>query len=484
MIIDITTRHGWVACHHDPMMERVTAVENARTSPLLVSAIIGSQFAPAFMFSGVAVALPALGADLGAGATSLGLVESLFLAGSVAFLLPAGRLADACDKGSLYKLGLLAFGLTSLLVGLVSSLPLILILRFLQGATSALVVATAPALLSDLVPPERQGRVYGSMLGAIYAGLTLGPVCAGLLIHLWGWRSVFLVAGALLVLVCALTLAMLPSSWRRPTSGAVHLPSSVLVAAAMLLLVLGVANLDAGALGYTVMTAGLGLAILSVAWQRRLQQPLLDVGLLLQNAVLRNALLVQCLLYTNAFCSIFMLSIYMQTVLDRSANVSGQVLAVGTILMAAIAPLAGWLADRYRAQRIATAGVAVVLVSPLLAMTLNEYSSLLMVAAVLAFQGVGFALFSSPNMKIAMNSVGPSQASIAAALTGTSRSVGMLAGMFITAAVISIELGDAAVGGDPARFVSVMGIAFLVLAALTLADLVTSVVGGRRTYLR
>ena len=47
------------------------------------------------MFSGVAVTLPALDADLHAGATALGLVETLFLAGNLGFLLPIGRLADA-----------------------------------------------------------------------------------------------------------------------------------------------------------------------------------------------------------------------------------------------------------------------------------------------------------------------------------------------------------------------------------------------------
>src|SRR2546428_675148 len=77
------------------MIERTSAAGQAMRRPLLVPLIAVSQFAPPFMVSGVAVALPALGADLGAGATSLGLVESLFLAGSVAFLLPAGRLADA-----------------------------------------------------------------------------------------------------------------------------------------------------------------------------------------------------------------------------------------------------------------------------------------------------------------------------------------------------------------------------------------------------
>ena len=87
---------------------------NATPTPrnrLLVWAIIASQFAPPFMFSGVA--LPAMGADLNAGATSLGLVETSFLAGSLAFLLPVGRLADASEKNTLYELGLLGFGISS-----------------------------------------------------------------------------------------------------------------------------------------------------------------------------------------------------------------------------------------------------------------------------------------------------------------------------------------------------------------------------------
>ena len=55
-----------------------------QASRWLVPAIAASQFAPPFMISGVAVALPALGADLGAGATALSLVETLFLAAAVA----------------------------------------------------------------------------------------------------------------------------------------------------------------------------------------------------------------------------------------------------------------------------------------------------------------------------------------------------------------------------------------------------------------
>src|SRR5205807_2621631 len=89
-------------------------MNRAIAHPLLVPAIAASQFAPPFMISGVAVALPALGTDLAAGATALSLVETVFLAASVALLLPAGRLGDACDKATLYKLGMVALALVLL----------------------------------------------------------------------------------------------------------------------------------------------------------------------------------------------------------------------------------------------------------------------------------------------------------------------------------------------------------------------------------
>src|SRR3989454_1598603 len=272
------------------------------------------------MISGVAVALPALGTDLAAGATALSLVETVFLAAAVALLLPAGRLADASDKATLFKLGMVTFAVSSLLIGLVSSVPAILCLRFVQGITSAAVQAAGPAIIADAVPPERRGRAYGIVIGSVYAGLTLGPICAGFLVDLWGWRAVFLAGGALVLVLLLPIHFMLPASWRRPPERSVHLPSTLLAVAAMLALVGGAATLRQGAIGYGAMALGLALLAAFVLWQRRVAQPLLNVDLLMKNLVLRGALLVQWLLYCNAFGSVFMLSLYMQTVLGHSAR--------------------------------------------------------------------------------------------------------------------------------------------------------------------
>lgn len=451
-----------------------------KTHRLLVPAIAAAQFAPPFMISGVAVALPAMGADLAAGATALSLVETVFLAASVALLLPAGRLADAADKATLYKLGMVAFALSSIAIGLVSSIAAILLLRFLQGALSATTQATGPAIIADAVPVEQRGGAFGITIGAIYAGLTLGPIIAGVLVDLWGWRAVFIGGGVLVLVLLAPAHFMLQARWRTPAPAAVHLPSTALALAGMLALVAGAARLRDGWLGYGAVALGLALIALFVRLQRSASPPLLNLQLLLGNRVLRDALLVQWLLYCNAFGTVFLLSLHVQSVLGYSANTAGQVLAVGTLLMAAIAPLSGRLADRLRPRVIAAAGVAVVLVAALMATQLGANSHLALIGLVLAVQGVGFAFFSSPNMTMVMNALPPERTGIASALSAASRSLGMVSGMLIAGALVSLHLGDDPVGADPAGFVAAMRAAFWSLAALSALALVFSVKGSRR----
>ena len=446
----------------------------AKPSRLLVPAIAASQFAPPFMISGVAVALPSLGADLAAGATALSLVETLFLAAAVAALLPFGRLGDAGDKALLYKAGMAAFGLTSVLIGLVSSMPALLALRVVQGVASAAVQAAGPAIVADLVPPERRGRAFGIIIGSIYAGLTLGPVAAGVLVDYWGWRPVFLAGGVLVFALLIPVQLLLHLSGRRPARGAVHLPSTLLISLAMLALVGGASSLREGALSYIAIAAGIALVTVFLFYQKRLSQPLLNVQVLMQNRVLRNSLLAQWLLYCNAFGTVFLLSLHMQSILGRAANTAGQVIAFGSLLMAAIAPAVGRLTDRWRPAPVASLGIAIALASALIGTQLGASSGLLAVGLVIAVQGAGFAFFSTPNMAMIMNAVPRERTGIASALAATARSLGMVTGMLIVAALVSLNLGHDPVGADPGRFVATLHASFWILVGTTAAALALS----------
>jgi len=445
-----------------------------------VWAVVASQFGPPFMFSGVAVALPAMGAQLGLSATQLGLVETTFLASGTAFLLPAGKLADAMDRRSLFRWSLGVFALLTLALGLVSSAPSILLLRFLQGASSALCAATGPAILVELVPARRLGRVFGAVLGTAYAGLSLGPLAAGWMVAHLGWRAVFLCGAALIALGGLPVFFRLRSRWH--WSGRwMHGPSLVLLFTTALAAVAGSAAVKHAPWGALALAAGAAALALFVWLQLRIADPLLDLRALARNASLGRALLVQLLLYLNAYCAIFMLSVFLQVTRGVPSQQAGLILASGSLLMALVAPLSGRLADRVRPQRVAACGVVSVALSSLLGLRLHTGSGLWQVAGVLLAQGLGFGLFSSPNMATIMGSLETRQSGMASALAAQSRGIGMFCGMAVTAALIALDFGADPVAAHPERFVGTMHVAYAVLLGSSSLALAATLVGRRRT---
>ena len=442
---------------------------------LLAFAIIASQFAPPFMFSGVAVALPGISAELKAGASELGLMETLFLASQLTFLLPGGRLADVSDKRTMYKIGLACFGFTSLLIGFLSSMPLILALRFVQGAASALFTVSGPAILAEIVPVERRGRAFGASISVVYVGLLLGPLCAGYLINMWSWRAVFVAGGALLLLGFLLIHKIMESHWVIPPRNSVPLIDMLLIFTSVSFLVAGSSTMNIRGIGYASVLASIIVAVLFVRRQRHVGDPLVNILALVENRHLRSALIIQLLLYLTAFCSTFLLNIYMQVVLGYSASATGKILAVGSLVMVVVALKAGVLCEKYPPRIIATLGVACVLVSMIAASMLDAYSGIALLLFILALQGLGFGLFSTPNMVIIMGSVSPTAGGMASAFGAKARSLGMVLGMIFTAALVSHIFANDPFTKDPLRLVGLLKIVFSVLAVTTGVALMGSV---------
>ncbi|MFK7741848.1 MAG: MFS transporter [Planctomycetota bacterium] len=445
----------------------------------LVRSLVIAQFGPAFMFSGVAVALPSMGEELAMSATGLGLVETTFVASSTAFLLPAGRIADILPRGVIFRVMLTAFGLLSLLLGCVSSGWLVLALRFLQGCTAAMASATGPALLTDLVPPERRGRVLGAMMGTAYAGLALGPFAAGWLVETLGWRSVFFVGGAQILIGGLPVLLRRIDKWRAPTSG-LHVPSSLCIVLGIGSVVAAVSAGEREASPWPWALAAAGLLSAFLWWQLRLREPLLDLRLLRGNALLRSALVVQMLLYLNAYCSIFLLSLFLQVGKGMDARDAGIWLAVGSIVMACIAPNAGKLADRTRPESVAASGVVFLVLSSVCGFLLPPDASTWMVGGVLALQGVGFGLFSSPNLSLILSSVPQTRSGFASAIAAQSRGIGMFSGMAVSAGLIAASFGSRSVRSEPGAVHGVLHDAYGVLLVTTLIALVWSRVARPR----
>lgn len=150
----------------------------------------------------VNVALPAIGADLGAEASGLQWIVNAYLLPLSALLLLGGSAGDKFGRRRLFLLGIALFALASALCALAPSLNWLLAGRALQGIASAMLMPNSLALLGAAFAGEARGRAIGSWAAAGAIAGALGPLIGGWLVGSVGWRSIFLInlpvaAGAL-----------------------------------------------------------------------------------------------------------------------------------------------------------------------------------------------------------------------------------------------------------------------------------------------
>src|SRR5260370_18906589 len=163
---------------------------------ILAAAVLGSGIV--FLDSTVVnVALPRIGRDLPR--TFLGVLEgqsyvyNAYLLTLSALLILAGAVNDFYGRKRTFLIGLLGFGVTSMLCGLAPSMELLVLFRVLQGAAGALLVPGSLALLTANFEGEEQGRAFGTWAGASGATTVLGPLLGGLLVDTISWRVAFFI---------------------------------------------------------------------------------------------------------------------------------------------------------------------------------------------------------------------------------------------------------------------------------------------------
>lgn len=146
--------------------------------------------------------------------TASGMVASFTVGYGLTQLL-FGPIGDRFGKYLIVALTALAAGTATALCGLTQSMNELILARFAAGAFAAAAIPLAFAWIGDAVPFERRQPVLARFLTAQMSGIILGQAAGGLLGDLYGWRSVFLIIGAVHVLAGA---AMLIELWLNPRS--------------------------------------------------------------------------------------------------------------------------------------------------------------------------------------------------------------------------------------------------------------------------
>ena len=152
--------------------------------------------------------LPLFARDLGAGPTLVGFVMGASTLTGIFVKLPAGALSDLLGRRRLLLAAALVFASMPFTYLGVTTLSLLVLVRFLHGSATAIFGPVASASLSDVAPPAKRGAWLSIYSTAQGTGQALGPVLAGSLIAVGRLDLAFVMAG-----VIGLGIPLIIANW-------------------------------------------------------------------------------------------------------------------------------------------------------------------------------------------------------------------------------------------------------------------------------
>ncbi len=454
-----------------------TTVGVGKGTALLVATL--ASFLMPFMGSSINIALPSIGKDFAMNAVLLSWVATAYLLAAAVFLVPFGRLADIHGRKKVFAAGILVYTLGSLLCGLSTSSAMLLSWRFVQGIGSAMMFGTALAIITSVFPPDERGRALGINVAAVYVGLSLGPFLGGLLTQHLGWRSIFLANVPLGLIMISFVLWKLKGEWAEARGERFDSIGSLVYGGAIVAIIYGFSILPA-MWGIGIIIAG-ALGILAfIIWEMRVKSPVVNMSLFRRNTVFVMSNLAALINYSATFAVTFLLSLYLQYVKGFTPQYAGFILVAQPVMMAIFSPIAGRLSDKIEPRIVASVGMTLTTAGLVLFAFLSEGTTLAFIIPGLVVLGLGFGLFSSPNMNAVMSSVERRFYGVAAGTVSTMRLIGQMLSMGLAMLVFAVVIGRVEITPEYySQFLSSVKIAFTVFAALCFVGIFASLARGK-----
>ncbi|MBA1149395.1 DHA2 family efflux MFS transporter permease subunit [Ectothiorhodospiraceae bacterium WFHF3C12] len=386
----------------------------------------------------VNVATPYISGAFGMSADQVQWLSTGFLAATTVTLLIAPWMVSAFGLRTTYISLLLVFIAASLLGGTATSMGGIVAARIIQGATTGLVRPVALEALFLVFPPEQRGMataLYGMSLGL---PLTLATVVGGWTVETYTWHYVFFLVLPLCVAAIVLGYLFLPPREDSGPRPRLDWFGAVTLFIAIFALLTAVSNgqrwgwYSESVVGLVVFSVVMGGVF--VAWERRLERPLLDLAMFRHLGFTMGALAL--FLFGGVFYAVmYLLPQFSQTVLQFSPVNAGMLFTPSTVVLFVLVPLVGKLSDRVPPHYLTMPGLAFAVYAMYRFAQVDSYTSFTYLAVSMTVLSLGMSAFPPPTMARAIASLPPRLIGYG---SGTINFALQLGGAFATAGLVTM----------------------------------------------
>ena len=461
---------------------RVPTIPRAEASrPGLILGVLAlGGAAYALLQSLVVPALPVLQRDLHTSTSGVAWVFTSYLLAASVVTPIAGRLGDMFGKKRVLVIALAGLAAGSLLAAVVTSLPLMIVARTIQGLGGA-IFPLAFGILRDEFPRERVAGAIALVSGILGIGGGLGIVLAGPILQHLSFHWLFWIPLAVTSVATVAAIVFIPESTLR-APGDIHWLGGALLSGWLVALLVAVSEGSTWHWG-SAKTLGLFIlsALLAAAWVRaesRSSHPLVDMKMMRLTGVwTTNA--AALLLGFGMYSAFILIPQFVQTPtstgygLGASVSQAGLFLVPTTIALLITSPIGGRLSNAVGSKVPLVLGSILTTIAFVVLATAGARWEIYL-AATLVGAGVGFAFASMANLIV--EAVPPGQTGVATGMNTIVRTIGGAIGAEIAASVLA---GHVLASGEPAKHGYTMTF-WICVAVLLVGVLASLAVPSRR----
>jgi EmrB/QacA subfamily drug resistance transporter len=397
-----------------------------KKNTLTLAAICLSSLMFGLEISSVPILLPTLEKLLKGNFSDVQWIMNAYTIACTTVLMASGTLADRYGRKLVFIVGLVLFGITSLLCGLATAMPLLIVGRFLQGLGGGIMLICQVAILSHQFQDGRERSMAFAAWGIVFGiGLGFGPLIGGLILTFLSWKWVFLIHVPLSILTLGLAWAGVRESrsaqiQRLDTLGMISL--SLAVFGLIYYITQGPEMGFVSGYGLIILGASAACFLLFLYAEKTSIQPMFDFTVFrirdFSGAIIGSIGMNFCF-----WPFMIYLPIYFQGVLGYSSLMAGTVLLAYTLPTLVIPPIAERLLVSYRPGIVIPLGLFIIGLGFILmwlgihAAHLGQWS---MMPGML-LSGIGLGLSNTTVTNTTTGSVNPDRAGMASGIDMSAR---------------------------------------------------------------
>lgn len=390
----------------------------------------------------VGPAIPSIEKALQIGDRYSGWIFSIYVLFNLIGISLFARLSDIFGRRNIYVVALSIFAFGSVIVSFTSNFEWLLVGRAVQGFGASGIFPVASALVGDLFPVEKRGRILG-MIGAVFGlAFLIGPFIAGVLLHYFSWNFLFIINLPIAAVLIFYSFRILPAKSSANVTK-IDWTGIISLGIGLAAFTFGINNIDGNNLGsllrlsvvlpFVVAVAAIFILIFN---EKKAEAPIINLGFFKNNQIVLAGILAIVTGLIQA-CFVFIPKFVVGNFHVEPSTAS--FMLTPFVLATAIgSPVFGRMIDKY--------GVKIIIIIGLTLLAIGFYllsltgSGLFLYYLSGSFVGLGLSVLSGSSLRyIMLNNTGAADRATSQGMLTIFTSVGQLSGSALVGILLALN---------------------------------------------